>query len=116
VVVQVLVAKRNAHDALHHQRLDLVFHQLGCPRVGEAGGKALRQPKRPVGLAQQQGTGVRGDRSTVEARHHLAAFNRWKIKQCGATLCRHWGVLWIGEEPWLQHDSFRIFAPMHLIL
>jgi hypothetical protein len=76
VVVEVLVSERDAYDALHHHRLDLVFDKIGCPRVGEAGGKALGQPKRPVGLAQQQGTGVRGDRATVEARHHLAAIDR----------------------------------------
>ena len=76
MVVEVLVAERDADDALHHHGLDLVFHQPGRPRVGEAGGEALRQPKGPVGLAQQQGTGVRGDGSAVEARHHLAAIYR----------------------------------------
>jgi hypothetical protein len=76
VVVEVLIAECDADDALHHHGLDLVFHQSGCPRVGEAGGKALGQPKRTVGLAQQQGTGVRGNRAAVEARHHLAAFDR----------------------------------------
>jgi hypothetical protein len=76
VVVQVLVAERNAHDALHDHGLDLVFHQLDRARVGKAGGKPLGQPDRPIGLAQQQGTSVRGDRPTVERGHHLAAFNR----------------------------------------
>ena len=98
VVVEVLVAERNADDALHHHGLDLVFHQLGSARVGEAGGKPLGQPDRPVGLAQQQGAGIRGDRPTVEARHDLAAFDRWKFEQRGATLCRHWGVLRIREN------------------
>ena len=34
VVVQVLIAQRNADHALHHHGLDLVFHQLRRPRVG----------------------------------------------------------------------------------
>ena len=79
----------------------------GRARVGEAGGESLGQPDRPVGLAQQQGTGVRGDRATVEAGYHAAAFDGWKFKQGGVTLCRHWGVLWIREKPCLQHDFFQ---------
>jgi hypothetical protein len=115
VVVQVLIAKRDADDPLHHHRLDLVLHQFGGARVGEAGGEPLGQPDRPVGLAEQQGTGIRGDRTTVEGGHNIAAFDGWKFKQCGITVCRHWGFLWIREKPWLQHDSLRIRTPMHLI-
>ena len=80
-------------DALHHQGLDLVLHQLGVATVGEAGGEPLGQPDRPVGLAQQQGAGVRGDRAAVEAGHHLAALDGWKFEQRGATVCRHRGLL-----------------------
>ena len=66
VVVQVLVAERDADDALHHHGLDLVLHQFGGARVGEAGGEPLGQPDGTIGLAQQQGTGIRGDRAAVE--------------------------------------------------
>jgi len=52
-----------------------VLHQPGGPRVREAGRESLGQPDRSVGLAKQQGAGVRGDRATVEARHHGAAFD-----------------------------------------
>ena len=61
----------------------------------EAGGEPLGQPDRSVGLAQQQRAGIRGDRTTVERGHNMAAFDGCKFKQCGVTLCRHWGVLWI---------------------
>ena len=98
MVVQILIAEGNAHDALHHHGLDLVLDQLGCPGVGKAGGKAFRQPDRPVRLAQQQGPGVRGDRAAVETGHHLAAFQRWKFEQHRATLCRHWGAPSIRES------------------
>jgi hypothetical protein len=48
---------------------------IGGARVGEAGGEPLGQPDRPVGLAEQQGTGIRGDRTTVEGGHNIAAFD-----------------------------------------
>ena len=50
--------------------------QFGYPRVGEARGELLRQPDRPIGLAQQQCSGIRGDRSAIEGCHHLATFDR----------------------------------------
>ena len=108
VVVEVLIAKRDADDALHHHGLDLVLNQLGGACIGEAGGKSLGQPDRLVGLAEQQSAGVRGDCAAVERGHHVAAFDGWKFEQGGGTLCRHWGFLWIREKPWLQHDSLRI--------
>jgi hypothetical protein len=98
VVVQVLIAQRDADDALHHHGLDLVLHQLGGACIGEAGREPLGQPDRPVGLAQQQRAGVRGDRATIEGGNNVAAFDGWKFKQGGVTLCRHWGVLWIREK------------------
>jgi hypothetical protein len=98
VVVQILVAKGNADDALHHHGLDVVLNQPRCPGVGKAGGKALGQPDRPVGLAQQQGTGIRGDRAAVETGNHLAATQRGKFEQRRATLCRHGAVLGFGKR------------------
>ena len=89
MVVEVLVAERNADHTLHHHGLDLVFYKLRRARVVEAGGESLAQPDRPVGLAQQQGAGVRGDRATVEAGFHAVAFDGWKFKQGGITVCRH---------------------------
>ena len=115
VVVQVLVAQNNADDTLHHHGLYLVLYQLGGARVGEAGCETLGQSNCPVGLAQQQGTGIRGDRTTVETRHHRVAFDGWKFKQRGVTLCRHWGLMWIRENLGSQLDSLRICTPMHLI-
>ena len=47
VVVQVLIAKRDADDALHHQGLDMVVHQLGATRLAEAGGQTARSAGSP---------------------------------------------------------------------
>src|SRR4051794_29793711 len=66
--------------------------------IGEAGGEPLGQPNGAIGLAQQQRAGIRGDRAAIEARHHSAAFDGWKIEQCEVTLCWHWGFLWFREN------------------
>ena len=92
-----------------------MLDQFGHAVVGEAGGEAFGQPDGPVGLVQQQRTGVRGDGATVETGHHGAAFDGWKSEPCGSTVCRHWGVLWIRERSLSQHECFRISAPMHPI-
>ena len=66
VVDQVLVAERDAEHALADQRRDLVLDPLRHARVAEAGGEAPDQADRPVGGAEQQRAGVRGDRAAVE--------------------------------------------------
>ena len=115
MIVQVLIAERDADDALHHHDFELVLNQFSGGRVGEAGGEALGQADRPIGLAQQQGAGVRADRAAIEAAHQAAAFDGWQVKQRGITVCRQWGILRIREKPWSQHNSFRVRATMHLI-
>jgi hypothetical protein len=44
MIDQVLVAKGNADDALHHQDANLMLDQSRPPAVAEARRKALRQP------------------------------------------------------------------------
>jgi hypothetical protein len=44
MVVQVLIAKCDTDDALHHQGLDLVLNQFCRACIGEARGKPLGQP------------------------------------------------------------------------
>ena len=61
VIDQVLIAQRNANHPLGHQRLHTVFHERRVARVLEAGGKAAGHTDHPVGRAQQQRAGVRGD-------------------------------------------------------
>ena len=39
VVDQILVAECDADDALHHQRLDVVFDKIGIAHIGEASGQ-----------------------------------------------------------------------------
>ncbi|MGC9272129.1 hypothetical protein [Acidiphilium sp.] len=39
---------------------------IGASTVGEAGGEAIGQPDYPIGCAQRQRAGIRGDRSAVK--------------------------------------------------
>jgi hypothetical protein len=92
VVVEVLIAQRNANHPLHHQRLD---RMLGVGRIAavlEAGRQAAGQPQHPICGPQQQGTGIAGDGATIKGRNNRAAFSRCKRKQVRVTLCRHRGL------------------------
>jgi hypothetical protein len=113
VIVEVLVAQRQAEDALPHQRLQPVLDIARVAPVGEARGKPTRQPEAPIHLSQQKRPGIRGDVPASEARNHAASFNRFKIEQLRRTLCRHRGVPVIREKL-LWHNTFlRFSAPMH---
>ena len=52
VVVQILVAKRDAMDALRDERLDAVLDAVLPAAVGEAGRRLPRQADDAIGLAQ----------------------------------------------------------------
>ena len=80
VIVEVLVAQRQAEDALPHQRLDLMLDIAGVTPINEAVGQATQQPEASVDLSQQQRARVRGDVPAVEARNHRAPFNRFKFE------------------------------------
>ena len=60
VIVQILVAQRQAEDALTHQRLHLVHDVGGVAVVGEAGRHPAEQPDRLVGQAHEQRAAVGG--------------------------------------------------------
>ncbi len=114
VVDQVFVAERNAHDALHDQRLDVMLdqHRIAC--VLEAGGQAAGQADPSVGSAEQQGARIRRDPTTIKRRHHRAAIHACKRKQRRATLCRHRGCPLLRRKALSQKNFRRIRAPMHL--
>ena len=57
-------------------------------------------------FAQQQCTGIRCDRSTIERHHHLAPFNRCKFEQRRVTFCQHRGTPLLRQKPLLQQLTF----------
>ena len=80
VVVEVLISQRQAKDSLANQRGDRMFNQRGIALVDEAARRALDEPNRLVDAPQQQRPGVGRHRPCVETGHHLALFDRCKIK------------------------------------
>ena len=110
VIIEVLIAQRDANDPLRHQRGNLVLDQLRRPCIGEATRKPLGQPDRPVGLSQQQCARIRGNRSTIETGHHLPSCNRCKFKQRWVTLRRHRGAPLLSSKS-LSQKNFRHSEP-----
>ena len=106
VVVQILIAERDPEHPLADQGRDLVLDQFRTPLVVKARRKPIHHPDGAIRRAQQQRSGIRGDRAGIERRHHLASFNRFKSKEIRATLCRHRGAPRI-DENLLQHNAFR---------
>jgi hypothetical protein len=92
MVVQVLVAQRDAEYPLPYQRADLMLDQLRAPPIRKAGGKPIHQPERPIRRPQQQRARVAGQRPAVEPRDNAAPFYWCKSKQIRVTLCRHRGA------------------------
>jgi hypothetical protein len=92
MIVEVLVAQRQAEDALPHQRLDPMLDISSVAPIGEARGKPAHQPETPIHLPQQQRACVRGDAAASEARHHRTSIDRFKFKQLRRTLRLHRGV------------------------
>jgi predicted nucleic acid-binding protein len=92
VVVEILVAERQAEHALADQRGDRVLDLLGITRITEAGGKAIDQTDRRVRRPQQQCTGIRRDQPAVERTHNPTPVNGSEVQRTLATLCRHRGT------------------------
>jgi hypothetical protein len=115
MVDQVFVAERDADHPLHHQRLDLMFHECRVARIGETSRKSPRQPDHPVSCAEQQRTGIRRDATAVERRNHLAPIRACKPEQRCATLCRHRDAPLRFDKSLSQKNFRRFRGPVHLI-
>ncbi len=92
MVVQILVAQRDAEHPLADQGADVMNDAPCRPAIREAGGEPVDQVDRLVGRAQQQRSGVRRDRATAKIRHHSAAIEACEKHGLRVTLCRHRGL------------------------
>ena len=115
VVEQVLVAQGQREHPLTDQGRQIVLDLLGRTLIRKARREPPDQADRPVGGAQEQRPGIRGDGPTVKPSQHGTAFDARKLEPIRATVCRHWG-----DPPRrlkvLQHNNFRRFGtPMHLL-
>jgi hypothetical protein len=115
VVVQILIAERDAEHPLRRHRLDAVLDLRLVAAILEAAGEAPDQPDRSVGGAEQQRAGIGGDLAAVERSHHLAPFDDFITKQVAATLCRHRGAPLHRVKSLSQKNYRRFRAPMHLL-
>ncbi len=93
VIVQVLVAERNAEHALPDERGDRVLDEPWLPFVAETSRKPPNQIQTPVRGAQQQAACVRRQRPAIELGHHGTAFNPPKRACFCATLRPHRATL-----------------------
>ena len=99
MVVEVLVAERDAKDPLTDQRPDLMLDQILPPIVMKASRKAPDQPDRSVGRAQSSAPASDVTTPASNAASTMPAFHPSKIKAFCATLCRHRGAPQITESP-----------------
>ena len=102
MIVEVLVAERQAEHALADQRHQAVLDQLGRTGVAETGRKAFDEPDRLVGGAEQQRTAIRGDRAAVKGAHNPTTFDGSEIERILPTLCRHRGALLLRPKSFSQ--------------
>jgi hypothetical protein len=106
VVDEVLVAERDAENALADQRWNSVDGGVGIAAIPEALRQTRHEADRLVGLTEKQRTGIRRDLTTIERAHDGAALDGSEIERILATLCRH-----RGEPPSrvksLLHNNFR---------
>ena len=115
VVDQILIAERDGEHPLRHHGLHRVFDLCLRATIGEAGGEPREQTDRPIGRAEQQPAGVRGDLPAVESSHHLAALDHFIPEQIAATLCRHQGTPPDRLKSLSQKNYRQSRAPMHLL-
>jgi len=89
VIVDILVAQRNRRNPLADHGAQRMHNKARIALVAEAGRDPIEQADRLVGVAQQQGAGIRGDRAAIECSHHTAAIKAFKIEVIRDTLCLH---------------------------
>src|SRR6266700_2908889 len=77
------------------------------PSIAETIPQSLQQSDPSVGLSQQQSPGIGTDRSTVEARHHLARKKLFKLETVLITLCHSEGRPFLGANLF----SINMFMP-----
>ncbi len=86
VIIEILVAQREAVDALAQQIDLLMGDQLRIARIGQRRIQRAGQPEPAVGLAQEHHAAVAGNLAALEARLDFAPIEAWKIEKLGITI------------------------------
>jgi len=74
VIVEILIAKRDAKDPLSHKRCDRMFDELRAPLVVKAARKSIYQSDRSIRRSEQKSAGVRGNCATIKSRNNFTSF------------------------------------------
>jgi hypothetical protein len=93
MAVEILIARGDPVDALGQQGAPGVSDQLGVARVGQGAVQGVEQAEAAVGLAQQQGPGVGGDRAGGEVGLDPARTQGGKGQGLAVTPCHSGGCL-----------------------
>ena len=86
VIIEILVAQREAVDALPQQTDLLMGDQLRGARIGQRRIQRTGQPKAPIGLAQEHHAAVAGDLAALKTRLDFTPIEAWKLKQFVVTV------------------------------
>ena len=92
VIVEILVAQRQAIDALREQLRDRVIDKPSVPLVRKTARQRARQAQTGVDLLQQQRAAIAGQRAPGKIGHHFPATEVLKLERSLLTLCRRPGV------------------------
>jgi hypothetical protein len=89
VIVDVLVAERDADDPLPDQGRERVHHLVLLAVIRKAPGDPLDQPDCSISVPQQQRASVGGHGTAIERRHHTAPSEAFKLELFRGTFCLH---------------------------
>jgi len=98
MIVEILVAQRQTIDSLPHQSRNTMLDPARIAAVLEAAGELPRDARLLLGPMQQQPARLRGNRSSVKVRHHLAATLSSESEAGFSTLCH-------SEKPFLSGSN-----------
>jgi hypothetical protein len=115
VIVHIFIAQGQADDPLVDQRPERMHHPARIAPVTKARRDPVDQADRPVRLAEQQRSGIRGHRPAVERCLHPTAPKPFEFTLIGDTLCRHRTSLCDLIKSFLKNNFLRFSGPMHLL-
>ena len=92
VVDEVLVAKRQAEDALSHQAPHPMGDESGIPAIAKARGEPVHKPNGLIRRTEKKSPGLRGHAPAIECSDELAAARSSEPHPGRATVCGHRGA------------------------
>jgi hypothetical protein len=92
VIVEILVAQRQAGDPLAQQLRQGVIDKPRIALVAKAAGQGARQPEARVDLTQQRRAAIARQRAAGKIHHHFPVTKILKRERSLLTVCRRPGI------------------------